>query len=158
MRLFLFPYLTNSYEKKIIILVLLCFSIASKSQIMSDLYNIVISDCYVKYHDVASIDSMYITDFSSCQDRYFNYKLNLSNKKIVWGVPNVNKKDSSVLVYKLNYPEIEKKNILISLGIYSLQYINNERKIIFQGTLSYEFEYSRKKKKYVLVKQIDAGL
>lgn len=145
-------------KKIIATLFVLCFTVTLKSQNMSFLYHQVIDDCYKRLHSNLNPDSMYISDFSVCENSKFPYNVSTENKKIKFGFPKVDEKNPFGIVYKLNYPELEKDLVVISLGIYSIRYNNGGKSLIFNGTVLYEFKYNKRKRDYMLVKQVNSGL
>ncbi len=145
-------------KKSIAILFALCFVASLKSQNMSSLYEKAIDHCYKRLNSTLDTDSLYISDLSACENSNFPYNINIGNKKIKFGIPNVDEKNPFGTVYKLNYPELENGFVTISLGIYSVRYNNGDKLLIFNGILLYEFKYNKRKRDYVLMGKVDSGM
>ena len=148
----------------VLLMLTLHFSLTAKNQEMVDLYKYVIEDYYnesIKNGNLSEHDTFYlIWCFYDCYDDCFGYDIKFDNDKIQFKMPEVSANQPSVIVHKLNTPELEGQSILISISPYRVKYNgeNKDKGIIYSETTTYIFKYNCKKSKYELKEKKEYGL
>jgi hypothetical protein len=129
-----------------------------KAQQMTDLYEFAINDYYNELRlkgYIAKQDTMYITcGFCGCPNQCFDYDIELQNKKISYGIPDINKNQSEFIFHRLYSPDINNQFIIIRIS----DYVMTGDEIIYSGTTEYSFEYDGKEEKYAYVTKKNYGL
>ncbi|WP_158960977.1 hypothetical protein [Myroides fluvii] len=134
-----------------------------RGQKMGDLYTYIINDCYevsLKEGFISKQDTLYFTcGFCDCNNKCFDYEIELVNDKIQFNLPIVNNIHSKSIFYRLSSPEIDRQYLVFYVGIYDMVfYDDNNKEFVYNGTIKYVFKYNSKMSKFVFESKMEYGL
>lgn len=134
-----------------------------RGQKMSDLYTYIINDCYkvaLKEGFILEQDILYFTcGFCDCNNKCFDYEIELVNDKIQFNLPIVNNIHSKSIFYRLSSPEIDRQELIFYVGIYDMVFYDDSNKeFVYNGTIKYVFKYNSKVAKFVFESKKEYGL
>lgn len=134
-----------------------------RGQKMSDLYTYIINDCYevaLKEDFISEQDILYFTcGFCDCNNKCFDYEIELVNEKIQFNLPVVNKNHPKSIFYRLSSPEIDGQFLVFDVGIYDMVFYDDRNKeFIYNATIRYVFKYNSKISKFVFESKKEYGL